>query len=559
MRGGLHLRRLNRRPPSNAGLPQRGDFGPIWGLCVRVSDVNGDGRGDVVIGAYLEDPGASPSDAGRAYIFDGSTGALLRTLVSPNEETTGRFGVRLSGVSDVNGDGRGDVVIGADLEDPGASPSDAGRAYIFDGSTGALLRTLVSPNEETSGQFGIWVSGVSDVNGDGRGDVVIGARQEDPGASPSDAGRAYIFDGSTGALLQTLASPNEEFDGEFGVSVSGVSDFNGDGRGDVVIGAWLEDPGASPSDAGRAYIFDGSTGALLQTLVSRNEESGGFFGYRVSGVSDVDGDGRGEVVIGARDEDPGAVSPDGAGRAYIFSSIPSPEVWVDPPGPLAFGEQNINSGTTAAVIVTVTNIGNASLTFTGAEVALTGADASEFTLTADSGENPLPPSATRTVQVAFDPSSAGLKSASLTITSDDTDDATVTVTLSGTGIDREIDVTGAPLPFGNQDIDDGATAGMQVTITNTGTSDLSFTGLEVALTGTDPGEFSIAADSGENPLAPSATRTVQVAFNPSSVGLKSATLTITSDDEDEPTVEVALFRNRNRSGDRSNRRSTLLR
>ncbi|MCA9450234.1 MAG: FG-GAP repeat protein, partial [Candidatus Omnitrophica bacterium] len=69
---------------------------------------------------------------------------------------------------------------------------------------------LASPNEEVGGDFGWYLSGVPDINGDGSGDVVVGARSDDPGGSPTDAGRAYIFDGATGALLQTLVSPNEE-------------------------------------------------------------------------------------------------------------------------------------------------------------------------------------------------------------------------------------------------------------------------------------------------------------------------------------------------------------
>ncbi|MCA9417540.1 MAG: choice-of-anchor D domain-containing protein, partial [Candidatus Omnitrophica bacterium] len=372
-------------------------------------------------------------------------------LDSPNEEVDGEFGWHLSGVPDVNGDGCGDVVVGARSEDPAGSPTNTGRVYVYDGVTGALVHTLASPNEEPGGQFGNRVSGVSDVNGDGRGDVVVAAYFEDPGASPSDAGRAYIFDGSTGALLHTLVSPNEESGGLFGNAVSGHSDFNGDGCGDVVVGARSEDPGTSPSNAGRAYIYDGSTGALLRTLISTNEESGGQFGVSVSEVPDADGDGLAEPLVGAWHEDPGA-SPDGAGRVYFFSSIPSPEVGVDPPGPLAFGDQNIDGGPTAAITVTVTNFGAADLTFTGAEVALTGADASEFVLTADSGENPLTPNATRTVQLVFDPSTVGLKSATLTVTSNDADNAIVEVALSGTGVDREIDVTGGPLAFGNQDL-----------------------------------------------------------------------------------------------------------
>ncbi len=78
-------------------------------------------------------------------------------------------------------------------ESPGTSPTEAGRAYVFSGQTGSLLSTLTSPNEETWGWFGVSVSGRGDVNGDGRADPMVGAHNEDPGASPSGAGRAYIF------------------------------------------------------------------------------------------------------------------------------------------------------------------------------------------------------------------------------------------------------------------------------------------------------------------------------------------------------------------------------
>ena len=121
-------------------------------------------------------------------------------------------------------------------------------------------------------------------------------------------------------------------------------------------------------------------------------------------------------------------------------------------------------------------------------------NASEFIITADSGETMLAPSASRLVTVAFDPTSRGQQAANLTIMSDDTDEPTVDVTLSGTGIDQEIDVSPISLAFGNQDIDDGATAGMTVTITNVGSATLNIS--SVALTGANPSEFTITADSG---------------------------------------------------------------
>ena len=281
-----------------------------------VPDVDGDGRGDLLVGAPSENRGAE--NAGAAYLFSGGTGALLRTLESPNPELDGQFGISVAGVVDVDGDSRRDLVIGAFREDGGAQ--DAGRVYLFSGGTGALLQTLVSPNPEVDGQFGVAVAGSDDILGagfDGRsgvqGSILVGATFETNGQVT--AGKAYLFDGAGGTLLRTMDSPSPEDGGNFGVSVSDVPDVNGDGLSDFVIGAFREDGGAQ--DAGRAYLYDGATGVLLRTLVSPTPQPEGFFGDTVVGVSDVDGDGRGDLLVSAPFEDPGEVAD--AGRAYLFS------------------------------------------------------------------------------------------------------------------------------------------------------------------------------------------------------------------------------------------------
>lgn len=276
-----------------------------------VPDVDGDGRGDFVAGAWREDPPGAPDDAGRAYVFSGATGALLHTLASPNQETSGYFGFSVAGVPDVTGDGRGDIVVGAYREDPSGSPDEAGRAYVFNGATGALVRTLISPSDEQNGRFGYSVAGVPDVNADGRGEVLVGAPGEDPGSKPTECGAAYLFDGATGALLRTFASQDEEEFGNFGFSVAAVPDATGDGRPDVLIGAPNEDLDGGPTNAGRAYFFSGSTGAWVRTYESTNERALAQYGFSVAGVPDLSGDGLGEVLIGAPLED--------TGRAYLYN------------------------------------------------------------------------------------------------------------------------------------------------------------------------------------------------------------------------------------------------
>jgi hypothetical protein len=297
---GALLQTLESPNPEDSGF-----FG--WAVS-GVPDADGDGRGDLLVGAIMED--TESQDAGRAYLFGGATGALLQTLESPNAVQDADFGSALAGVEDVDGDGRGDLLVGAPAENRGAE--NAGAAYLFSGATGLLLLPLETPNPELGGQFGISVAGVPDADGDGRADLLIGAFRED--AAATDAGRAYLFSGVTGGLLQTLVSPDLELGGEFGIATAGVSDADGDGRGDLLVGAHLEDDGVE--NAGRVHLYSGATGSLIRTLTSPSAELSGGFGISVSGVADVDGDGQDDLLVGAFREDGGALD---AGRAYLFS------------------------------------------------------------------------------------------------------------------------------------------------------------------------------------------------------------------------------------------------
>lgn len=283
-------------------------------------DVNGDGHNDILVGAYGESPGMCPERAGRAYLFSGVSGALLRSLVSPHQQYEGWFGCSVSDAGDVNGDGYSDLLVGA-AEDRGPGLADAGQVHVYDGASGAVLSTLISPNEEAYGYFGWSVACAGDANGDGRDDVLVGAWGESPGSSPPCAGRAYVFCGRSGLLIRSLASPHEQDWGQFGWSVSCAGDINHDGTQDFLIGALRESLGAGSSTTGCAYVFCGNSGAPLWAMISPHEQPQGQFGWCLSGAGDMNGDGFDDVIVGAHEESPGA-SPDRAGRAYVFTPVP---------------------------------------------------------------------------------------------------------------------------------------------------------------------------------------------------------------------------------------------
>ena len=189
---------------------------------------------------------------------DGQT--LLRTLDTPNPQEGAGFG-RSMAMGNVNGDGKADVAVGVPSEDVGGN-ADQGRAYVFSGTSGSLLFTLNTPNPQAYASFGFSLA-VGDVNDDGKADIAVGAPGEDVGDNNSQ-GRVYVFSSADGSLLFTLDTPNPQAGVTFGRSLA-MGDVNGDGKGDIVVGAPFAQVGDNYNQ-GRAYIFSGTDGSLLLTL-----------------------------------------------------------------------------------------------------------------------------------------------------------------------------------------------------------------------------------------------------------------------------------------------------
>ncbi len=275
-------------------------------------------------------------DAGHAYLFNATTGALKLKLHTPNSQKGGAFGdsVAIAGTT---------VVVGA----PGENASGqygAGDAYKFNANTGSRISTLISSDAQSYGGFGgsVAVSGST---------VVVGAPDEMTDAY-ADAGNAYIFNAKTPGIVSALSSPNSQIVGEFGYSVAI--------RGTAVfVGA----PGEGVSglvDAGHLYSFSATTSALISTLTSPNAQKEGYFGISVAITAK-------SIVVGAPEETVlGALD---AGRAYTFNASGGLVSTLISTNSQAYGEFGLSvaiGGTTIVVgapFESAYGIGNAGITY----------------------------------------------------------------------------------------------------------------------------------------------------------------------------------------------------
>jgi len=219
-----------------------------------------------------------------------------------------------------------------------------------------------------------------------------------------------------------------------------------------------------------------------------------------------------------------------------------------------FGSTAVVGGTVVRTF-TIANTGSATLNLTGTPlVAVSGAHAGDFSVTAQPASSSVAAAGSTTFQVTFDPSATGLRSATISIANNDADENPYDFSIQGTGGSPEIDVQGNGQSIVNNDVTpsltdhtdfgsaavSGGTVTRVFTVANTGLATLNLTGVPpVSLLGPDAGDFTVAVQPSAS-VAASGSTTFQVTFDPSVAGVRNAIVTIANDDSDENPYTFAI-------------------
>ncbi len=319
-----------------------------------LGDLDGDGTEDLAVGAPNDDdggPGEGEAERGAVWVLflnqDGSVKAEQKISDTSGGlegalENGDFFGSAVAGLGDLDGDGIGDLAVGAPFDDDGGvglQPA-RGAVWVLFLNQGGTVKAEQKISDTVGGfqgmlddgdLFGFSLAGLGDLDGDGTRDLAAGAPRDDDGGGGLDVNRGAVWmlflnPNGTVKIEQKISDTAGNFQGTlndfdwFGSSLASLADMDGDGTGDLAVGAMFDDDGGF--DRGAMWLLFLDPEGMVHAAQKISAAAGGFagtlddsdwFGSSVAGLGDLDGDLTEDIAVGAPlDDDGGAFSNRGA-------------------------------------------------------------------------------------------------------------------------------------------------------------------------------------------------------------------------------------------------------
>ena len=270
-----------------------------------VGDVDGDGYGDLVVGAPYNDEAAP--NGGKAYLLlgphAGPRALALADATFLGDEEHGELGTAVAAIDDQDGDGLSDILVGT----PGRSYNQLGHVLVFTAPFEVAMTVedafAVLAGAVEMDDAGAAVAPAGDLDGDGDIEILVGAPESSE--LGDGVGLVYLVHGPvTGDQELSLSFARmfgESENDRAGEVVAGIGDVDGDGLDDFGIGVPSAHAGAT--QPGRVYLFfdlaqgDHCLDTAAATL--EGETDGDGAGMALAAAGDLDGDGFGDMIVGA--------------------------------------------------------------------------------------------------------------------------------------------------------------------------------------------------------------------------------------------------------------------
>lgn len=326
----------------NGGFNGILDIDDSWGISIEnIGDLDGNGVNDLAVGAYGDDDGGNNKGAVWILFLDNNDLVISSTKISNTSgnfngvlDNEDRFGGGVANLGDMNNDGLTELAVAADYDGDGGFWR--GAVWILSLNSDGTVDSYSKISDTAGGFdgvingdaiFGTDIENIGDLNADGIEDLAVGSRRDADGGSARGAVWILFMNAdftvnSYQKISDTQGGLNTglDFEDYFGGSVLNIGDLDGDGTTDIVVGSYRDDD--QFANSGSFYVLFLNANGTVKSSQKVSNSAGGLtsqlsnnaiFGESIDGVTDIDNDGKIEIIVGAlRQINPSLSVPTGA-------------------------------------------------------------------------------------------------------------------------------------------------------------------------------------------------------------------------------------------------------